>query len=145
MFQINDLCVDMPDTLNIDDYFDLKIDASTSSSSHHGRSVSELSGLSDGSLPPAKRQIGNGVILLAQRLINGDPSPSDKDGMHKHGNDEVCYHTAPQGISSVVEPNLIEVHNSPSISLPPNGCYLFKRVPIKPFPILWSSPFQIIS
>jgi hypothetical protein len=68
----------MPDSLNFDDYFDFKVEASTSSSSHHGRSVSELSGLSDGSSTPAKRQIGNGVILLAQRLINGE-SKQDKE------------------------------------------------------------------
>lgn len=69
---MSDFCAEMPDTLTFEDYFDFKVDASTSSSSHHGRSVSELSGLSDGSSTTAKKQIGSGVILLAQRLINGE-------------------------------------------------------------------------
>jgi hypothetical protein len=71
---VSDLCAEMPDSLTFDDYFDFKMDTqnSTTSSSHHGRSISELSGISDESSVAGKRQLGTGVILLAQRLINGE-------------------------------------------------------------------------
>ncbi|KAI6192413.1 hypothetical protein M3Y97_00334800 [Aphelenchoides bicaudatus] len=114
---ISDFCTEMPDTLTFDDYFDFKVGGesatTTSSSSHHGRSVSELSGLSDSSTTPAKKQLGSGVILLAQRLINGElkqekDKPADNLFNYKHDgrneNDEIFYHTSPQGISPVDTP-----------------------------------------
>jgi len=101
---ISDLCTEMPESLTFDDYFDMKIDASTSSSSHHGRSVSELSGFSDAS-SQKQRPMGTGVILLAQRLMNGSIDKKNESSSYKHDgrdeSDDVCYHTAPQGISPI--------------------------------------------
>jgi len=100
---ISDLCnEEMPESLIFDDYFEMRLDASTSSSLHHGRSVSELSEFSETSNP--KRQMGSGVILLAQRLMNGSQDKTKTGSMsykHQGSNDDFCYHTAPQGISPV--------------------------------------------
>lgn len=74
LLQISELCAGMPDSLMFEDDYDYRNSTTTGSSSvstrQHGRSTSELSGLSESSQPA--RPMGNGVILLAQRLLGGD-------------------------------------------------------------------------
>ncbi|KAI6240777.1 SH3 domain-binding protein 5-like protein [Aphelenchoides fujianensis] len=110
---ISELCAGMPDSLLFDDDYDYRNSTTTGSSSvstrQHGRSTSELSGLSESSQPA--RPMGNGVILLAQRLLGGDKQ-SGNDSIQSTRSAPVAlgreedffYHTAPEGIAQEFPP-----------------------------------------